>query len=307
MNWIRAWSCLAKSSASPLVIAAMTGGTDRAGDINRRLAEIAEDRGYGFGVGSQRAMQKNTDSAWTYSVVREAAPTSLVLGNIGIVQARDSGPAALADMAGEIGADALCVHMNPAMELIQEEGDRDFRGCRETLARLVAELDIPVIAKETGNGISPQTARALSEAGVTAVDVSGAGGTSWVGVETLRAKKQAKKVGELFWDWGVPTAPAIAYSVAESLTVIATGGIRTGQDMARAIALGADCVGIARPVLQALEEGGRKAVDALFDGIERELRTAMLLTGSRTVADLQKAPRILTGELPRWLEGNAQP
>jgi isopentenyl-diphosphate delta-isomerase len=247
-------------------------------------------------------MQRSPETAWTYEV-RAHAKNVLLLGNVGVVQARQCSSEMLAKLAHDIGADALCVHMNPAMELIQEEGDRDFRGCLETFARLARELPIPVIAKETGNGISRQTATRLRQVGIELVDVSGAGGTSWVGVEALRARPEAKAIGEALWDWGVPTAPSVVYAAAAGHTVIATGGIRSGLDVARAIALGASAAGIARPMLQALREGGRKGAEAFLDRVERELRAVMLLCGARTVADLQRAPRVITGELKDWLAG----
>jgi isopentenyl-diphosphate Delta-isomerase len=293
-------SLLGKRLRAPLLIAAMTGGSDRSAEINRELSAIADARGYGFGLGSQRAMQRSPETAWTYEV-RKHAPAVLLLGNVGVVQARQASSESLARLAAEIGADALCVHMNPAMELIQAEGDRDFRGCLETIARLSRELPIPVVAKETGNGISRQTATQLRQIGVEVIDVSGAGGTSWVGVETLRANDEGRAVGESLWDWGVPTAPSVAYSVAAGLTTIATGGLRTGLDVARAIALGASAAGIARPVLQAFTEGGRRGAEAYLERVERELRAVMLLCGAGSIGQLQRAPRIITGELKDWL------
>lgn len=291
---------LGKRLRAPLVIAAMTGGSEPSAEVNQALSSIAEQRGYGFGLGSQRAMQRSPETAWTYEV-RKHAPTTLVLGNMGVVQARDAKSEALAQLIADVGADALCVHMNPAMELVQEDGDRDFRGCVETFARLRRDLKVPVVAKETGNGISRQTAQRLRGIGIEVIDVSGAGGTSWVGVEALRAEAQGRAVGEALWNWGVPTAAAVAYAVESGLQVIATGGIATGLDVARALALGASAAGIARPVLQAFTQNGRAGVEAYLDGIERELRTVMLLCGARTVADLRAAPRVITGELKEWL------
>lgn len=291
---------LGKTLRAPLLIAAMTGGSEPSAEVNHTLSAIAESRGLGFGLGSQRAMHRSPETAWTYEV-RKHAPTTLVLGNVGVVQARELPTDKLAKLAADIGADALCVHMNPAQELIQGEGDRDFRGCLATYTRLARELPIPVIAKETGNGVSKQTVAQLAQVGVRTIDVSGAGGTSWVGVETLRATEATKSIGESLWDWGVPTAASVAYVASAGLTPIATGGIRSGLDVARAIALGARVAGIARPMLQALRTGGRTAAEGYVDRVIAELRTVMLLCGARTIAELQAAPKIIRGELREWL------
>ncbi|MDP3273734.1 MAG: type 2 isopentenyl-diphosphate Delta-isomerase [Deltaproteobacteria bacterium] len=293
-------SLLGKTLRAPLVIAAMTGGTDEAAALNQTLAAVAESRGYGFGLGSQRAMHRTQALAYTYRV-REHAPTTLVFGNVGLVQARTMSTGQLRELVTSIGADALCIHLNPAMELVQPEGDRDFRGGMELFRRLVSELGVPVMAKETGNGISHRAADKLRAAGVQHVDTSGAGGTSWVGVETLRAQEGAKRLGEAIWDWGVPTAASVmACAHAGFESIVATGGIKTGMDVARAIALGASAAGIARPALQALKSGGRDGVERYFDDIERELRAAMLLTGSKNLAELRRAPRMITGDLREW-------
>jgi isopentenyl-diphosphate delta-isomerase len=290
---------LGRQLRAPLVIAAMTGGHERAAAINRALANAAQAHGLGFGLGSQRAMQRDADMRWTYQV-REWAPDVLLLGNIGVVQARETTTKDLEALIRDVGADALCVHLNPAMELIQADGDRDFRGCVKTLERLCNELSVPVIAKETGNGLSPQTIDKLARAGVGHVDTSGAGGTSWVGVEALRANGARRALGAQLWDWGIPTAASVGYAARASMTVIATGGIRSGLDVARAISLGANAGGIARPVLQALTRGGSAELRSHLDEVVQELRTVMLLTGSRTVSDLRAAPRLIVGELAAW-------
>ncbi len=291
---------LGKRLRAPIVIAGMTGGTERAFEVNRDLASLAEELGYAFGLGSQRAMHVRPETKWTFRV-REHAPTTLLFGNLGVVQAREMTTSAIEELVREAGADALCVHMNPAMELVQPGGDRDFRAGRGVFRRLAAELSVPVIAKETGNGISRDTARALAEAGVRHVDVSGAGGTSWVGVETLRAEGEAKALGELLWDWGVPTAAAVAYAAAENHVVIATGGMHTGLDAARAIALGASAAGFARHVFMARESGGIDGARQALLRIEHELRAVMLLCGARGLRELREVPRVISGELRDWL------
>ncbi len=296
---------LGKPLRAPILIAAMTGGTERAAKVNRELAEIAEQRGYAFGVGSQRAMHVRKESASTYRV-RDVAPTTLVLGNVGVVQARSMSTEEVHALAHEIGADAMCIHLNPAMELVQPGGDRDFRGGLATIERLVAELDRPIIAKETGCGISRATGVRLAGVGVRHVDVSGAGGTSWVGVETKRAEAAgdapARALGELYWDWGIPTAASVGMLAPLGFdTLIATGGVANGLDIAKAITLGASLVGVARAALMALESGGRAGALGFFDGLERELTTAMLLTGCKDLTALRAVPKVIAGELSLWL------
>jgi isopentenyl-diphosphate delta-isomerase len=295
-----------KRLRAPIVIASMTGGTDEAGRINRELASIAEERGYGFGLGSQRAMHTRPGSSPTYRV-RDVMPTALLLGNVGVVQARGMSTGEVRALVEDVGADAMCVHLNPAMELVQPGGDRDFSHGLDTIARLVRELGVPVVVKETGCGISPAVGARIRSAGVRHVDVSGAGGTSWVGVETKRAEAagddEARALGDAFWDWGVPTAASVALLAPIGFeTIVATGGIATGLQVARAVALGATAAGMARPVLKALTRGGRAGAIAALDRVEGELRTAMLLTGSRDLPALRRAPRVVVGALASWVE-----
>jgi isopentenyl-diphosphate delta-isomerase len=295
-----------KKLRAPLVIASMTGGTDEAGRVNRELARLAEDRGLAFGLGSQRAMHLRPASAATYRV-RDVAPTALILGNLGVVQARDMTTDQVRTLVSEVGADALCIHLNPAMELVQPNGDRDFSRGVETIGRLVAELDLPIVVKETGCGLSPDVARRLRKVGVQHLDVSGAGGTSWVGVETKRAEAKGdsagRSLGETLWEWGIPTAASVALLAPLGFrTIVATGGIATGLDVAKAVALGATCAGIARPVLKALYASGAVGAAAALDGVLRELRAVMVLTGSRDLSALSRTRRVILGELARWVE-----
>jgi isopentenyl-diphosphate Delta-isomerase len=294
-------SLLGKKLRAPILIAAMTGGSERAERINKELAQIAEERGYAFGLGSQRAMHKHPGKSGTYAV-REVAPTTLLLGNLGIVQAAQMSNDDVRRLVDGVGADALCVHLNPAMELVQEDGDRDFRGGLETLSRFLG-LGIKVVVKETGCGLSGSVAARVRGLGVEYVDVSGAGGTSWVAVETHRASPKRKSLGEAFWEWGIPTAASVALCAPHGFRgIFATGGVGSGLDIAKAIALGASAAGIARKALQALETGGMEGARSFFDRVEAELRAAMLLTGSRNLQALAKTPRLVTGELAQWLQ-----
>lgn len=291
---------LGKKLRAPLMIAGMTGGTERSAEVNQELAAVAEARGIGFGLGSQKAMHREPATAWTYQV-RKHAPTTLLLGNVGAVHAREVETRVLAQLVADIGADGLCLHLNPAQELVQPGGDRDFRGCLGAIERLARELTVPVIAKETGAGISRDTAAKLVAAGVKTIDVSGAGGTSWTAVEALRAEGRDKALGELLWDWGIPTAASVAYAAEAGASVIATGGIKNGLDVAKALALGADIAGIARPVLQAFSTGGRAGAEAFLDQVEQQLSAVMLLCGVRRPDELRNVPRVITGELKDWL------
>lgn len=292
---------LGKRLRAPILIAAMTGGTEQARRVNLDLASICEERGYALGLGSQRAILKDRRVRSSYDV-RGVAPNILLMGNIGVVQAKELSDQQLSDLVGQVGADALCVHLNPAQELIQTDGDRDFRGGLDTLSRLNESLSVPVIVKETGCGLSEQVAQRLHSRGIRHVDVSGAGGTSWVKVESLRAGDERRAVGECFSEWGIPTAATVALAAAVGFkTLIATGGVKTGLDMAKALALGAHAAGLARPVLKALLHSGRAAASAFVGSIEEQLRVAMLLSGCRTPEQLRHAPRVIHAPLSDWL------
>ena len=288
---------------APLVISGMTGGTPEAAQINRDLATAAEEAGIGFGVGSQRAMAEHPELESTFQV-RDVAPNVFLMGNIGAVQARDLGAEKVAELARRIGANAMVVHLNPAQELIQENGDRNFRGCIDGIARLVDALPTPIVVKETGCGLSPQVARRLLDIGVSTVDVSGAGGTSWVAVESQRAGdgSAAQALGRELWDWGIPTAVSTAVCARAGLEVIATGGLRCGLDIARALALGARCGGVAAEALRAQRAEGADGVRKLIAGLLRSLRSVSLLTGTRAIAELDRATAHLGPDLRTWLD-----
>ena len=280
---------------SPLFIAAMTGGHPSTTVINRRLAAAAEHFGIGMGVGSQRAALEHPELEGSFTVVREEAPTAFLCANLGAVQLRDHG-IEWADRAVEmIDAQALCVHLNFLQEAIQPEGDHDATGCLEAIRDLCSDFRVPVIAKETGAGISRETAELLWGAGVAAIDVGGAGGTSWALVESLRATDEgAARLGRRFAAWGIPTVVSLCEVAGTGGPVIATGGVRSGMDMAKAVALGADLCGMALPLLRPAVEGGEQ-LSAAVTGLQAELRTVMFLSGSRSVAELHRARTWVTG------------
>ncbi len=292
---------LGKTLRAPLLVVGMTGGTERAGLINKDLARVAQAHGLAFGVGSQRAMFVNPARAATYQV-RDVAPDVLLFGNIGAQQIAQIGVPGVAELVKRIEADAICVHLNPAQELVQTSGDRSFSGCLDSIRRLVEVLGPRVWVKETGCGISRSVAAQLVAAGVGGIDVSGAGGTSWTRVEALRGRGLQEALGEELAGWGIPTAAAVAAVSELGVPVIASGGLRTGTDVAKALALGATLGGMALPFLKAHEAGGVPALEDAVRLVETALRSVLLLTGSRDVAALRRKPRLLTGELPRWIE-----
>jgi isopentenyl-diphosphate delta-isomerase len=294
---------LGKRLRYPLLITGMTGGTERAGVVNRDLAMLAERHGLAFGVGSQRAMAENPQLAETFQV-RQIAPTVPLLGNIGLYQAVRMGVDGVRRLADAIGADGMALHLNAGQELTQPEGDRDFRGGYKVVKGLVREFGVRLLVKETGCGIGPEVARRLVELGVRNLDVSGLGGTSWVRVEQLRASGVQAQVGAEFSSWGIPTAAAIASvrrAVGPDARLVASGGLRTGLDAAKVLALGADVAGTALPLFRAQQEGGLPGAEQALAVILSGLRQALVLTGSRTCGELRQKPRVIMGQLKDWL------
>jgi isopentenyl-diphosphate delta-isomerase len=278
---------LGKTLRMPLMIGAMTGGFSGAESINRILAEAAASTGIALAVGSQRSMMEGGGSSAGFRIVRKLCPKGVVVGNIGaahLARMEDFSP--VLAMVESVEADAMAVHLNPLQEVLQPEGDKDFSGVWKAIRKLVRFLPIPVIVKEVGCGISGQVARRLADAGVRYIDVAGAGGTSWAGVESFRNRKN--HLAHAFWDWGIPTAKALEdLGRIRSIRVIASGGIDSGITLAKALALGAVLGSAARPFVPSL----RKGVDgpaALVRRWEEELRITMFLTGSRTIRDLRR-------------------
>jgi isopentenyl-diphosphate delta-isomerase len=293
----------------PFVISSMTGGYDDATRINQQLAEVCAEKQIAMGVGSQRQALEDKKFHRSFSVVREVAPAIPVFGNIGAAEvAKLKDASKVKRLADLIQANAFAVHLNPLQELLQPEGNPYFRGVLNGIEMLVKELSIPLIVKEIGAGISLSVAKRLVDVGVSIIDVAGAGGTSWAGVEILRrskgrrgdgnARKQEVHPGDVFWDWGIPTIDALRQVCnlkiqKPSLTIIASGGVTNGLDIGKSIAFGADLAGSARPMLKALETGGKELLLATLSHWEHQLKGAMFLTGSRTIQDLQRQQLVL--------------
>jgi isopentenyl-diphosphate Delta-isomerase len=283
-------SFLGKKLATPLLISSMTGGTEQAQTINYRLAVAAQEYGLAMGVGSQRVAIEQPDAAATFSV-RQVAPDILLLANLGAVQLNYGyGVEECLRAIDLLQADALILHINPLQECIQPQGDRNFQGLLAKIEQVCKYLPVPVIAKEVGNGISVQMAERLMNAGISAIDVAGAGGTSWALVEGERAEDTLQKhLGQTFADWGIPTADCIQniHQAYPQLPLIASGGLRNGLDVAKSIALGADLAGLALPFLRAATVS-QIAVTEKVETLIAELKTALFCTGSKYLADLRK-------------------
>jgi isopentenyl-diphosphate delta-isomerase len=302
---------LGRRFALPILIAGMTGGHPRAIEVNRILARVAARFDIPMGVGSQRAMLVNPALTATYAVAREAAPTAFLIANVGLPQLLTQGaaaPFALADVrraVEAIGAGALALHLNFLQEAVQAGGDTNARGGLAAIRALSAAIEVPIVAKETGAGMTASAAVALAAAGVAALEVGGAGGTSFAAVEAGRAADvgdiRLAALGQLFADWGVPTPAAVRMTCRAGLPIVATGGVRSGLDAAKALALGADLVGLARPLLERALIG-EEATAEWLQGFVDELRTAMFLVGAPTPAALKSAPYLALGSTRTWLE-----
>ena len=280
---------LGKQLSAPLLISSMTGGTEQARMINHRLASVAQHYRIAMGVGSQRVAVEKPQVASTFAM-RSLAPDILLFANLGAVQLNyDYGLDECLRVVNLLEADALILHLNPLQECIQPKGDTNSRGLLDKITQLCKQMPVPVIAKEVGNGISAAMAEKLIAAGVAAIDVAGAGGTSWAKVESERAlSSQQRRLGMTFADWGLPTAECITSirAVAPEVPLIASGGLRHGLDVAKAIALGADIAGLAWPFLQAAAES-EAALHALVEVLIAEITTVLFCTGNASVSQLQ--------------------
>lgn len=297
-------SFLGKRLKAPLIISAMTGGHPEVKEINVRLAEAAQELGVALGVGSQRAALEERSLEDTFSAVRDAAPDIPIVGNIGAVQLKRLGPEILERLAEMIGANAVAIHLNFLQESIQPEGDRDASGVLEAI-RSALSGTVPVIVKETGAGISQEAATELVRIGVRIIDVSGAGGMSWSGVEAYRAAEmgdlELEQMGRLFWDWGVPTPVSIVECRAAGAEVISSGGVRNGLDVAKSLALGASLAGTALPMLAPATKS-KEAVVKAIKAYQQGLRISMFLTGCRDLSQLNGSPLVVLGRIREWLE-----
>ncbi|MGZ4929670.1 MAG: type 2 isopentenyl-diphosphate Delta-isomerase [Halobacteriota archaeon] len=287
--------------SSPVFIAGMTGGHPETTRVNAALAEAAEQLRIGIGVGSQRAAIENPKLVESFSVVRERAPNAFVVANIGALQIKEYELEVVDRLIEMVDANALAIHLNFLQEAIQPEGNTNAEGCLEAIESVSKSIRIPIIAKETGAGISREVAERLKKAGISAIDVGGAGGTSWAKVEAYRAcnDPMLERLGTLYESWGTPTV--VSLLEASVLPLIATGGVRNGLQAAKSMALGASLCGVGLPLLKSALNGSSHVIKEI-SAIVEELKVAMFLTGCKTLGDLTSTPLIITGETAQWLQ-----
>lgn len=279
---------LGRTFSFPLMISSMTGGYSDAGRINAQIARVCEAENLPFGVGSQRALLDHPDEIESFSIVREEAPTAFIAANIGGAQiAGGLTDKQISALIESIKADAIIVHLNPLQELVQPEGDREFAGVEDGIARLVVQSPVPVIVKETGAGISGEVAGRLLSIGVSVVDVAGAGGTSWSKVENKR--KEDAQTTDMFNEWGIPTLTCIQEVQQQRekfrFEMIASGGIRGAEDIVKSICLGADIAASARPVIKALMNGGEDELRDLIRLWKEQTTIILTLLGKRSLRE----------------------
>ncbi len=294
---------------APLVIEAMTGGYREALSINKALAEVAEEKRIAIGVGSQRAALEKPELKGTFTIVREVARSVPVIANIGAAQISKEDGWKLGLKAVEmLDADALAVHLNLAQEALQPEGDVGFKGLMKSIEKLVLESPVPIIIKETGCGLSKEDVISLKSVGVEIFDIGGAGGTNWILIEEKRARRRGEELkavaASTLREWGIPTALSLieARWAAPCSTIICSGGIRTGLDVAKSIALGGDLAGIALPLLREVMKSGSSGAKTYIDRVVFELKVVMALTGSRNITELKRASLIIKGPLKEAVE-----
>lgn len=288
----------------PFIIEPLTGGFPEAEIINASLAEASEKLDIPIGLGSMRAAIEEPNFQKSFKIVREKAPNAFIIANIGIMQLIEKGIEYAEKAIEMVNADALYIHLNPLQEIIQPEGEKKFENCLEKIIECCKYIKKPIIIKEVGCGISMEVAKMLEKTGISAIDIAGAGGTSWAAIEYYRAKEIGDKykaaMGETFWDWGIPTAASlIEVKSISNLEIVASGGIRNGLDAAKCLGLGATMVGFAYPLLWPATRGYEYVLEKIKLYAE-ELKLALFLTNSKNIGDI-KNKIIISGPLREWI------
>lgn len=288
-----------KKLSAPIMVSGMTGGTRKALKINKNIALACQKLGLPMGLGSQRPMLEKPELSETFKV-RSVAPDILLAGNIGVAQLHEYSVQEIRNALKTVECNVLAVHMNAAQEAIQPEGQVNFKGLTKKISILAKKLGLPVYVKEVGHGVSGTMARKLSDTGIKAIDVQGAGGTSWVGIESYRGNRE---LGNVFWDFGIPTIPSLLQCKKNFKgKIFVSGGLRTGLDVVKGIVLGASIGVIAGPIIKSEAKGGAKQVEIHLKKIVSEIKTAMFLVGAKNIRQLSKKKYYLSNNTKKWLE-----
>lgn len=293
---------LGHSFSFPYMVSSMTGGHASLGAINKEIAQACGQMGIGMGLGSTRAAIEKPETFSSFDV-RKFAPKIFLACNLGVSQLKGYSTQKIQKLVDHLQCDALIIHTNAAQEMVQEEGTPEFSGCVKEINRVASGLDQPVIVKEVGNGLSPSVVKLLDKTKVAAIDVAGAGGTSWTAIESKRGTMDNKELGEKFWNVGIPTVPALvgARKVTKK-PLVGSGGVRSGQDMLKCLALGANMSASAIPVIVAQDHAGSKGVVKHIESLQQEFRAGMFLVGAKKVSELHGKKYYLFGKTKEWVE-----
>lgn len=286
----------------PFMISSMTGGHEKVAKINQDIARASEETGIGMGLGSTRAAIEKPETFSSFDV-RKVAPHIFLACNLGVSQLKQYSTQKIQKLVNELQCDALIIHSNAAQEIVQEEGTVDFSNGVREISRVASELEQPVYVKEVGNGLSPSVVRALSKSPIAALDVAGAGGTSWTAIESKRGSMDNKELGEKFWNVGIPTVPAIiAAKKYSKKPIIGSGGVRSGQDILKCMILGSSLTSAAMPMILMQNKLGVKGLVLHIESLKREFRAGMFVAGAKNVSELHGKKYYLFGKTREWVE-----
>ncbi len=286
----------------PFMVSSMTGGHDSLKQINVDIARACEETKIGMGLGSTRAAIEKPSTFSSFDV-RKYAPHIFLACNLGVSQLKEYSTTKIQKLINELQCDALIIHSNAAQEIVQEEGTPQFKGCVSEINRVAQELEQPVIVKEVGNGLSPSVVRLLDKTKIAAIDVAGAGGTSWTAIESKRGSSDNKELGERFWNVGIPTVPAILGAKKNThKLLVGSGGVRSGQDILKCLALGASMGAAAIPIIHMQNKKGSKGMVAHIESLKRELKAGMFLAGAKKVQEVHGKKYYLFGKTREWVE-----
>jgi isopentenyl-diphosphate delta-isomerase len=286
----------------PYLVSSMTGGHEKTKLINQQIARACEEMGIGMGLGSTRAAIEKPETFSSFDV-RKYAPHIFLACNIGVSNLKKYSSQKIQKLINDLQCDALIIHTNAAQEIVQSEGTPQFSDCLREIKRMGNELDVPVIVKEVGNGLSPKVVKLLDKLPIAAIDVAGAGGTSWTAIESMRGSMDNKELGEKFWNTGIPTVPAIVGARRVSRKpLIGSGGVRSGQDILKCLVLGADMGASAIPIILTQHQSGVNGIVSHMQRLQRELRAGMFLAGAKRVKDVHGKKYYLFGRTREWVE-----